>query len=96
MVALLAPPHSQLRAFVFQQLAYNIRNSGWEMYEREMPMFRKECLGNVEQLEELLRMVVLTAIEEEERARAIAKVGCLWHTHLETPACRPENEIWEA
>jgi hypothetical protein len=98
MVARLAPPHSQLRAFVFQQLAYNIRNSGWEMYERGMPMFRKECLGNGELLQEFLRMLVLTANEEEEeeRARATANVGCLWHTHLETPACRPESEIWEA
>jgi hypothetical protein len=78
MVARLAAPHSQLRAFVFQQLAYNIRNSGWEMYEREMPMFRKECLGNGELLEELLRMVVLTANEEEEeRAKATANVSCL-------------------
>jgi hypothetical protein len=69
-----------------------------------MLMFRKECLGNGELLEELLRMVILKANddddeeeeEEEERARATAHVGCLWHTHLETPACRPENENWEA
>ena len=59
-------------------------------------MFRKESLGNRELFEELLKMVVLTANEEKERARVTTNVGCLWHTHLETPACRPENEIWEA